>query len=265
MQDNTDRLARLARAWDESAAGYEEYFVPRFAPWVDLAVKAVTEKELPDGPVLVPCCGTFPEFELLAERLPGRQIVGIDLSSGMIELARERTAQDPLADAIVGDAQTLDPHWAGRCAAVVSVFGLQQIPDPLAAVRSWIDALRPGGRLSIVFWPDATEAEGPFALIAEVLRENLPARDDSAWEGQLPATVTDRGAALERDELPDFPMTHASAASYFDASASAGPLRALAISRGDAFMSRLRAEFVGRAPEGEWRHHPHARLITARR
>jgi SAM-dependent methyltransferase len=265
MPDNAERLDRLARAWDESAAGYEAYFVPRFAPWVELAVAAITDADLPDGPILVPCCGTFPELDLLIDRFPDRGIVGIDLSSGMIELARERAAGHPLVDTVVGDAQTLDARWLGRCAAVVSVFGLQQIPDPQAAVRSWLDALRPGGRLSVVFWPDVTETEGPFALVADVLRGNLPTHDEDSWEDGLTATVTDHGAVLERDELPAFPMTHASAAEYFDASAGAGPLRALALSRGEEFMARLRAEYLDRAPEGEWRHHPHARLITARR
>jgi SAM-dependent methyltransferase len=265
MSENAERLARLARAWDEAAAGYEEYFVPRFAPWVDLAVAAAVDADLPDGPVLVPCCGTFPELDRLVERCPGREIVGIDLSPGMVDLARERADGRPHVKAIVGDAQTLDPHWAGRCAAVVSVFGLQQIPDPLAAVRSWLDALRPGGRLSVVFWPDTTEDEGPFALVAEVVRASLPAFDDSRWEDEIAAAVTDHGATLERDELPSFPMSHASAAAYFDASARSGPLRALAISRGDAFMERLRTAYLAAAPEGEWHHRPHARLITARR
>jgi SAM-dependent methyltransferase len=265
MSDNAERLARLARAWDEAADGYEAYFVPRFAPWVDLAVSAVPDADLPDGPILVPCCGTFPELDRLVERWPGREVVGIDLSPGMIGLARERAAGRPNVKAIVGDAQALDPHWAGRCAAVVSVFGLQQLPDPLAAVRSWLDALRPGGRLSIVFWPDTTETEGPFALVAEVVRASLPAFDDSRWEDELAAAVTDHGATLERDELPAFPMSHESAAAYFDASARSGPLRALAIARGDAFMDRLRAAYLAAAPAGEWRHRPHARLLTARR
>lgn len=263
MPDNAARLARLARAWDEAAAGYEAYFVPRFAPWVDLAVAALTD--LPEGPILVPCCGTFPELDLLVERFPGREIVGIDLSPRMIDFARSRAAGRANVDAVVGDAQRLEARWGGRCAAVVSVFGLQQMPDPLAAVGSWLDALRPDGRLSVVFWPDITEDEGPFSLVAQVVRANLPAFDDSRWEEELAAAVTGHGAILERDELPAFPMAHASAAAYFDASARSGPLRSLALARGEVFMDRLRTEFLALAPSGEWRHDPHARLITARR
>lgn len=265
MTTDDERLRRTARAWDDAADGYDAYFVPRFAPWVELAVAAITAPDLPDGPVLVPCCGTFPELDLLVERFPDRELVGIDLSPGMIERARERAAGRPRVEAVVADAATLDPRWSGRCGAVVSVFGLQQLPDPEHAVRSWLDALSPNGRLSIVFWPEVTETDGPFALLAEVTGEHLPAGDDAAWEDALADTVTEHGATLERDEFPVHPMAHRDAAEVFDAWAGSGPGRSLALARGDAFVDMLRAEFLRRAPVGEWRHHPRARLITARR
>lgn len=86
MTGPDERLSRTARGWDEAADGYRAYFVPRFAPWVKAAVEAVAE--VPDGPILVPCCGTFPELDLLGPRFPGRAIVGIDLSAEMVRLAR---------------------------------------------------------------------------------------------------------------------------------------------------------------------------------
>ncbi|MEJ3656563.1 hypothetical protein WEH80_26700 [Actinomycetes bacterium KLBMP 9759] len=81
MTERADHLARVAHGWDEAAAGYETFFVPRFAPRVAAAVRAITAEVLPDGPVLVPCCGTFPELGLLVEHCPGRAMVGIDLSA----------------------------------------------------------------------------------------------------------------------------------------------------------------------------------------
>lgn len=53
MKDHAERFARVARGWDEAAEGYDAYFVPRFAPWVEAAVEAVTTSEPPEGPVLV--------------------------------------------------------------------------------------------------------------------------------------------------------------------------------------------------------------------
>lgn len=103
----------LARAWDEAAPGYERYFVPRFAPSVATAVGALDEGDLPPGPVLVPCCGTFPELPALVRRHPRREIVGIDLSAGMARLARERAGGGHLrAFAIARERR--------RCASYVS-------------------------------------------------------------------------------------------------------------------------------------------------
>ncbi|TCO45772.1 methyltransferase family protein [Kribbella antiqua] len=252
-----ERLARVARGWDEAADGYEEYFVPRFAPWVKAAVDAIGD--VPEGPVLVPCCGTFPELDLLAERFPDRAIAGIDLSAGMVRRARERAARLnlPGVEVVQGDASTLDPRWSESCAAVVSVFGLQQLPDPETAVRSWLDALRPGGQLCVVFWPETTEEAGPFALVASLVGE----RGDFSWEDRLAAVLGE----VERDELVSYPMTHEGGASYFDAANHSGSMRALALARGDDFIARLRQQFLAQAPAGEWTHHPRARLIVVRK
>ncbi len=251
---DAERLARVARGWDDAAAGYEAYFVPRFAPWVKAAVEALAD--LPQGPILVPCCGTFPEAEPLVESFPEREITGIDLSAGMVRLARARAAR---VSVVQGDASTLDPRWVGACAAVVSVFGLQQLPDPEAAIRSWVGALAPGGRMCVVYWPGKTEDDGPFALLGTVIGE----RSDYSWEGRLVAALDD--VVIERDELVSYPMTHPDAATYFDAADRAGPMRALALARGDAYIAELRARFLEQAPAGEWTHHPRARLIAVRK
>ncbi|MFG1820519.1 class I SAM-dependent methyltransferase [Kribbella sp. NPDC049174] len=255
----TERLDRVARGWDEAADGYEQYFVPRFAAWVKTAVGAIGG--VPDGPVLVPCCGTFPELELLVERFPGRELAGIDLSGGMVRRARERAARldHPSVQVVQADASSLDARWSGLCAAVVSVFGLQQLPDPEAAIRSWVGALTSGGRMCVVYWPGETEDDGPFALLGKVIGE----RSDYSWEDRLLADLGE--AVIERDELVSYPMTHPDAATYFDAADHAGPMRALALARGDAYIADLRARFVADAPAGEWTHHPRARLIVVRK
>ncbi|WP_216843461.1 class I SAM-dependent methyltransferase [Phytoactinopolyspora alkaliphila] len=182
MGDDSRQLASLARAWDDAASEYERYFVPRFAPWVDAAVQEVTEVVLPPGPVVVPCCGTFPELPALTAALPGRDIAGIDLSPGMVEIARRRAAGLPHVRLVVGDAADLAPEWTAVCAGVVSVFGLQQLPDPEAALGAWVSALRPEGRLSVMYWPDTLEDDGPFAVLDRVLSGARPRAGD-AWGG----------------------------------------------------------------------------------
>jgi SAM-dependent methyltransferase len=165
---------------------------------------------------------------------------------------------------VEGDASRLDPQWSARCAAVVSVFGLQQLPEPDVAIASWAAALRPGGRLSVVFWPDAAESEGPFALMDDVLRPHVPPVD-SSWEHRLGPALSATGVVIDRDEDLSYPMAHRSASAIFDAYTRHGPGRALAMARGDAFIGQVRREFLRRAPAGEWQHRPRARLLVAHR
>jgi SAM-dependent methyltransferase len=264
MSEEPDRLALLARAWDEAARDYERYFVPRFAPWVATAVHAVAAATLPPGSIVVPCCGTFPELPALLAGHPQREIIGIDLSAGMVRLARSRAAGWPQVRVVEGDATTLHPQWSNACAGVVSVFGLQQLPDPEVALGAWVAALRPGGCVSVVYWPSEIENDGPFALLDRVLAGHRPPADDS-WQTRLSEVVAAAGATIERDEYRSFPMSHPDAETFWAAMVSGGPLRALAISRGDAFMRTVRQEFLGLAPVGQWHHHPRARWIVARR
>jgi SAM-dependent methyltransferase len=268
MADAPERRSLLAGAWDEAAHGYERYFVPRFAPWVAVAVDGLAgagrPAGLPPGPILVPCCGTFPELPALVERHPQHEIIGIDVSAGMVHLARERAAGQPRVRVVQDDAATLDHQWSSTCAGVVSVFGLQQLPDPEAALGEWIRALRPGGRLSVVFWPSEVEQDGPYVLLDRVLAGLRPPGDDS-WQARLGNAVTAAGATVERDEYRSFPMDHDDAATFWEAVTGGGHLHALAIARGAAFMGMVREEFLALAPDGPWRHSPRARWIVARR
>jgi SAM-dependent methyltransferase len=262
VTDHGEQLARVARGWDDAAEGYDGYFVPRFAPWTSEAVQAVAAAALPPGGILVPCCGTFPELDSLLAYFPDRDIVGIDLSAGMVRRARERAAPRSNVGVVVGDAATLDRRWSGQCAAVVSVFGLQQLSEPDAAVQSWLGTLVPGGKLCVMYWPDVTEEDGPFALMKRVVRGHTPA-EDTSWEDRLADAVTATGAVLERDEYVSHWISHPDALAYFEAYSRHGPLRTLANARPE-FVDQLREEFLDRAPAGEWHHRPRARLILAR-
>jgi SAM-dependent methyltransferase len=264
MGGATERLTLLARAWDEAAEEYERYFVPRFAPWVTQAVQAVTEQELPPGQIMVPCCGTFPELPHLLAGFPDREIFGVDLSAGMVRLARERAAGSWNVWVVEGNAATLGPEWAGACAGVVSVFGLQQLPDPAAALADWARAVLPGGRLSIVFWPTEVEDDGPFALLSQILADDGPGAD-GAWQVHLPDVLAGSGVTVEHDEYLSFPMSHDDAGAFWSAMTTGGPLRSLALAHDDGFMQSMREKFLAAAPAGRWDHLPRARWIVARR
>lgn len=80
----------------------------------------------------------------------GVTLTGLDLSSGMLELARERArALGREVTLREGNAHEL-PFEGASFDTVVCTFGLCAIPDPAAAVGEMARVLRPGGRLILV-------------------------------------------------------------------------------------------------------------------
>lgn len=258
------RRELLARSWDDAARGYDRYFVPRFAPWTDEALHALMRRarELPMGPVLVPCCGPGQELLPLALAFDDREVVGIDLSPGMVELARARIGGATGIWVEEGDATRLEERFAGKCSGLLSCFGLQQLPEPDRALASWGRCLAPAGLLSVMLWPPEARDGSAFDLLRRLTRERTPA-PDGLWDARLGAALETAGLTVLEDRLVPHRMEHASAAAFFDALAGAGPLRSLARSKGDAFMAELRAAFLRESPPGPLVHEPRARFLLA--
>lgn len=252
---------QLARSWDQAAAGYDDYFLPRFAPWVCNAVETLPA-ELPPGALVVPCCGTGPELLHLSARFPDRAIVGIDLSAGMLARATERTQHLPNVSLRIADASD-SSEWPAA-AAVVSLFGLQQLPDPASGLRSWMAALVPGGVLSVIFWPQIIEEDGPFAWFRAALMRHLPLPVPS-WETELHAALAQSGGHLQEDRTISHSMRHDSAADFLAAVLDSGPGRVLVERQGSTWTDLLRREFLAHTPSGSIAHMPAARHLVARR
>ncbi len=81
---------------------------------------------------------------------PEVELVGLDLSPEMLDLARTRAEElGRDVDLRVGDAHAL-PFDADTFDAVVCTYSLCNIPDPRSAVAEMKRVLRPGGRLLLV-------------------------------------------------------------------------------------------------------------------
>ncbi len=102
------------------------------------------------GRALDLACGTGDLAFALAERVPGAEVVGIDASTRMIELAQERRSADPLTGArvrfAVGDMMRLDVS-DGAVDVVTAGYALRNVPDHREALAEIARVLKPGGIL----------------------------------------------------------------------------------------------------------------------
>jgi SAM-dependent methyltransferase len=264
MPSDNPNAARVERAWDEAALGYDAYFGPRFAPYLGAAIGALLARqaELPPGPVLVPCVGPGRELGPLASAFAERQILASDLSTNMVSRARERSSAQANVSVERADA-TLLQRPPGGAAALLSVFGLQLLPDPAKTLVSWLALLASGGLAVIVLWPRESEASGPFHSMRHLLREaGLP---DGDWEAQLVPNALATGGRPLADTPLCFEMAHESSAVMWQALTHLGPLRALLLARGEEFVAQLGEQFEAELPKGPLVHTPAARLLILER
>jgi len=93
------------------------------------------------------CTGTGKlAHELVPLVRPGGRVIGIDFSSGMLNLARQR---EPQVEFRQGDVTKLSEDDA-TVDAVTIAFGLRNLVNRDAALREMRRVLRPGGRLVVL-------------------------------------------------------------------------------------------------------------------
>ena len=115
-----------------------------------------------DDRLLDVACGAGKLVRAAAPRV--QRAVGADLSPGMIEEARRRTANEAPAgidriEFVVAPSDQL-PFDDGEFSAIVTTTALHHFPDPGASIREMSRVLAPGGRI----------------LLGDSIRDTRPAR-----------------------------------------------------------------------------------------
>lgn len=121
--------------------------------WRDRAVERL-RAVLGEGPsrVLDVATGTGDLALLLADTYPTASVVGLDPSSGMLDVALQklgRTSHGGRVRFEVGDAQAM-PFESGSFDAATIAFGIRNVPDRARGVAEMARVLRPGGLLAIL-------------------------------------------------------------------------------------------------------------------
>ncbi len=170
--------ARHAAAFETSTAGYDEVLF-------DAAALTSGMRVLDVG------CGSGATTREAARRAAPGQVVGVDLSAAMIEVARGHDT--PGAVYLRADAQ-VHPFADAAFDVVLSRTGASFFADPAAAFANLVRAMRPGARLALLTWrrladnawareilaaltgsepPEPPPGPGPFGLADPVRTRDL--------------------------------------------------------------------------------------------
>lgn len=137
--DSTERMRRdydaYAPRYDADTSYYERLMLGDGRSWACSQAR---------GRVLEVAVGTGRNLRFYP---PGVQLTGVDLSRGMLALARARAdALGMPVDLVEGDAQAL-PFDDATFDTVICTLGLSSVPDHRCALREMHRVLRPGGHL----------------------------------------------------------------------------------------------------------------------
>ena len=181
-----------AEAFDAIGNRYDEAF-----PHKEGQVEAggwLTASLPPGARVLDLACGTgMPTARQLADA--GLQVTGIDLSPGMLALARQNVPEAEFARADMGDLVGGGTLAAGSFSGIAAFFALlmlprQEIPYLLGAIH---DLLEPGGLLALsMVEADVDDMQIPF--LGNTIRVSGYLRDE------LHHVVTDAGFEVIKEE-----------------------------------------------------------------
>jgi len=239
---------RLQRyGWDLAADAYEPLWRPLLAAAQArlLACAAPTAGER----VLDVACGTgMVSFAVLDLVGPNGEVVGVDLSAAMVELARARAAATNATNAHFErmDAENLLLPDGGFDLCLCAL-GLMYTPNPERALREMQRATRPGGRVGLAVWGDRSNCgwSSLFSIVDdEVKSEVCPLFFRLGQSDMLSQLCSRLGwAAVHRQRITTT-LDHASAQEACDAAFVGGPV-ALAWSRfSDTTKARVRARYL---------------------
>jgi demethylmenaquinone methyltransferase/2-methoxy-6-polyprenyl-1,4-benzoquinol methylase len=104
----------------------------------------------------------------IARACRGAEVIGLDPSTGMLEVAVQKIERRGLGRRVMliaGDAQRL-PFGSCELDAAAMAFGIRNVPDRGAALRELARVVRPGGRIAVLELgePSGEAREGASAI-----------------------------------------------------------------------------------------------------
>jgi ubiquinone/menaquinone biosynthesis C-methylase UbiE len=166
MQPNTDHKKRIQQGFDTVAAGYDH---PSLSFFPETAKRLVEHLELePHQHLLDVCTGTGVVALTAAEKLTRGKVTGIDLSTGMLQQAKNKAAERNLGNIEFHplDLEHLDLNTVNQGKVfdiATSSFGLFFLEDMIRGLGNIAGTVKPGGKVAITSFTG--EAFSPMADI----------------------------------------------------------------------------------------------------
>lgn len=160
-------------AWDEIAAGFDEYATPLTSAFAETALQRV---DLRPGMRFLDVAAGSGALSVPAARL-GAEVVATDISPAMVELIETRARNENLTTV---EAHVMDGHALefedDTFDVSASMNGVSLFPDMQRGLREMVRVTKSGGRIVILAFGPPTEAEF-LTFFLEAIQAVIPGFD----------------------------------------------------------------------------------------
>lgn len=189
---NNVREIAVSQQYNRLAAVYDRVWSRYVAKSLGFLKDWVTIRS--DETLLDVGCGTGTFEYLILQTQPEQSITGVDLSSGMLAIARQKCQGYPQASFKIGSATDL-PFADHSFDRVVSASALHYFADALAALKEIRRVLKPEGELVILDW---CNDDWRCRIYDFVLRQFDPAHQRCYTQAELQVLLCGAGYQVQR-------------------------------------------------------------------
>ena len=168
---------RQLNDWNLAAPGWKKWekrFLQNLQPLTEVLIKSAGVK--PGDSVLDLATGTGEPALTIAKVIGSKgKVVGVDLSPGMLSVAKERAAAQGVENVTfqVNDNDDLPALHDSSFDAAVCRFGLMFMPDPTHVLTSIRRVLKPGGKVAVATW-SPPEKVPFFSILSKIVTGHFP-------------------------------------------------------------------------------------------
>lgn len=193
----------VRRMYDETADSYAQMMDAEIGLHVYADVLGRLQRRISnlDGPVIDTACGSGHMLWMYRKEYDsGRSLMGVDLSSRMVEIAEGKL--DSKAQFVVGDMRVLDSVEAASCAAVLNFFALHHLnaEEAMQALAEWCRVLAPGGQLVVATWEGSGKID--YGEESEIVALMYSSAELESWAKTAGFEID----SCKVEPVEDFPM-----------------------------------------------------------
>src|SRR5918994_782476 len=180
MSKSKDELVRdrARMEWSAAAPGWKKYGKDMQKWMAPISDQLIRSAGITSGQTVLDMATGTGQPALTIAKIVGQngKVIGVDLSTEMIEVAKEQAAYQGLTNVVVFQVikdESLSMFSDNKFDSVVCRNGLMFMPDPVKALKAILRVLKPGGKASVTVWgsPDKSPVMG---VVMKTISRHVP-------------------------------------------------------------------------------------------